>query len=84
VVSSKSLRSNRIVGFQRKCLVFASSSSLMSFRCKQRMYPRVCVKARISCICGCTFFQFVSVIGGDSNTHVVRGESSFGFRTSTV
>jgi len=56
----------------------------MSFGEKQRRYPSVCVKARISCICVCTFFQFASVIGGDSNSQVVRGESSYGLVISMV
>jgi len=48
------------------------------------MYASVCVKARISCISGCTFFQFASDIEGDSKTHVTSGESSSGLRTSMV
>jgi len=48
------------------------------------MYLGVYIKARMSYICGYTFFQFASVTEGDSNTHIVKEESSSGFRTSAV
>jgi len=48
------------------------------------MYPIVCIYARILGICCCTFFQFVSVIVGSPNVHVVREESFLGFVTSIV
>jgi len=48
------------------------------------MNPSVGLMARISCIWGCTFFQFVSVTGGDSNTNVVMVKSSSNFIISMV
>jgi len=38
----------------------------------------------MSCIYGCTYFQFTSVTACDPNTHIVRGESFSGFRALTV